>query len=268
MSAAAVGASARERFRLTFRPFRPPRWGVWGELRPLPPAEVELRESAARPEIALTRRELRLRARETAKGESEVEFGPGGELHLRDAVAAELAELEDEVERKADGRVREEREPAAQAEGGAGVAVVSDEEADASTEPRLHRRVPQELQREPDGRLEDAGVPGVVGRRELARAEGERERAAAEREVEIAAEVERLPGKGRVVEAHASAAVRAVDAGRGQGRAADLEPERVVRRRGVRRATVRARGREGGRGGREREHRDGALECLRNRHVS
>src|SRR6266496_4128033 len=71
MSAAAVGASARERIRLTFRPFRPPRWGVWGELRPLPPAEVELRESAARPEITLTRRELRLRARETAKGESE-----------------------------------------------------------------------------------------------------------------------------------------------------------------------------------------------------
>src|SRR6266536_3333136 len=74
MSAAAVGASARERFRLTFRPFRPPRWGVWGELRPLPPAEVELRESAARPEIALTRRELRLRARETAKGESDSRF--------------------------------------------------------------------------------------------------------------------------------------------------------------------------------------------------
>src|SRR6266536_5831667 len=61
----------RAAVRLTFRPFRPPRWGVWGELRSLPPAEVELRESAARPEIALTRRELRLRARETAKGESE-----------------------------------------------------------------------------------------------------------------------------------------------------------------------------------------------------
>ncbi len=45
--------------------------GSGAERRSLPPAEVELRESGARPETALTRLELRLRARRTAKGESE-----------------------------------------------------------------------------------------------------------------------------------------------------------------------------------------------------
>ncbi len=47
--------------------------GSGAERRSLPPAEVELRDSAARPEIAQTRLELRLRARKAAKGES----GPG-----------------------------------------------------------------------------------------------------------------------------------------------------------------------------------------------
>ncbi len=59
-----------------FALFRTPRWGGWGERRSLTPAEVELRESAARPEIALTRLEPRLRARKAAKGESEPPAAP------------------------------------------------------------------------------------------------------------------------------------------------------------------------------------------------
>ncbi len=65
-SAARSAARPDSRFAL----FRTPRWGAWGERRSLPPAEVELSESAARPETALTRLELRLRERKTAKGES------------------------------------------------------------------------------------------------------------------------------------------------------------------------------------------------------
>src|SRR3989304_1982731 len=61
------GGSLRPAGRLLLGPSA----GGRGERRSPPPPEVELRESAVRPEITPPRPGLRLRARETARGEAE-----------------------------------------------------------------------------------------------------------------------------------------------------------------------------------------------------